>query len=73
MCRRHLTQALESLDREDINDLHYSAVVSLSKADVRALKSRMIDHIKEYIATIRDSKEEEVYALCLDFFHAKRM
>jgi nitrogen fixation/metabolism regulation signal transduction histidine kinase len=66
------TQALESLDREDVTDLHYSAVVSLSQADVRAIKNRMLEHIKEYVATIRESKEEEVYTLCLDFFNLRR-
>ena len=66
------TQAVESLDREDLQDLHYSAVVSLSKADARHLKDRMLEHIKEYVNTIRDSKEEEVYSLCLDFFSLKK-
>lgn len=61
-------KAVEALDREDLNDLHYSAVVSLSRSDVRALKNRMLEHIKEYVQTIRDSKEEQVYVLCLDWF-----
>jgi len=62
------TQVLESLDREKIHDLHYSGVVSLSRADVRVLKDRMLEHIKEYVTTVRASKEEEVYVLCMDFF-----
>jgi uncharacterized protein (TIGR02147 family) len=65
-------QALEALDREELNDLHYSAVVSVSRSDIRALKSRMLDHIKEYVATIRESKEEEVCVLCLDFFNLNK-
>lgn len=66
------TQALESLDREDLTDLHYTAVVSLSRSDVRVLKNRMLENIKDYVSTIRESKEEEVYALILDFFTLKK-
>jgi hypothetical protein len=65
-------QALEALDREDKNDLHYSAVVSLSRADIRHLKDRMLEHIKEYVSTIRESKEEEVCVLSLDFFNLRK-
>lgn len=66
------TQALESLDREDVNDLHYSAVYSLSLADARRLKNQMLDHIKEYLSVVRESPEEEVYVLGLDFFNLKK-
>jgi uncharacterized protein (TIGR02147 family) len=66
------TQALEALDREDLHDLHYTAVVSLSRADVRELKDRMLEHIKEYVSKIRESREEEVYALCMDFFTVRK-
>lgn len=65
-------RTLEAIDRDDINDLHYTAVVSLSRTDVRALKSKMLEHINEYVSAIRESKEEEVFALCLDFFSARR-
>jgi len=65
-------QAIESLDRDDIVDLHYSAVVSLSRADARAIKERVLENIKEYLQTIRESREEEVYALCMDFFSLRR-
>src|SRR5262249_1632663 len=61
------TQALEALDREDVNNLHYTGVVSLSRSDIRALKSRMLENINEYVSMIRQSREEEVYAVCIDF------
>jgi uncharacterized protein (TIGR02147 family) len=64
-------QALESLDREDVHDLHYSAVYSLSRADIRKLKNQMLEHIKEYLAVVKDSPEEEIYVLGLDFFNLK--
>jgi len=66
------TQALEALDREEIHNLHYTAVVSLSHADIRALKSRMLEDINQYVNVIRQSKEEDVYAVCIDFFSARK-
>jgi uncharacterized protein (TIGR02147 family) len=66
------TQALESLDREELHDLHYSAAVSLSLADVRRLKSQLLDQIKENLAVVRDSKEEEVFVYCVDFFGLRK-
>lgn len=60
--------AISSLDREAPRDLHYSAVVSLSKKDVVKLKNKMLDEIKHMVAEIKDSKEEELYCYTLDFF-----
>jgi uncharacterized protein (TIGR02147 family) len=66
------TQALESLDREELHDLHYSAAITLSRADVRMIKEKIMEHIQANIGLIRESKEEEVYAYCVDFFRLKR-
>lgn len=66
------TQALLALDRDELLNLHYSAVMSLSRSDIRELKNRMLDHIKDYVATARESKEEEVYALTMDFFSLRK-
>jgi uncharacterized protein (TIGR02147 family) len=65
-------QALQSLDREQLEELHYSAVVSLSKADVLKIKDIMLDSIKHNVDIIKDSKEEELYCYCLDFFKLAR-
>ncbi|MGZ3695835.1 MAG: TIGR02147 family protein [Bdellovibrionota bacterium] len=62
------TQAVESLDREKITELHYSAVMSVSKEDVLRLKNSMLDFIKENAEIIRASKEEELYCYTMDFF-----
>jgi uncharacterized protein (TIGR02147 family) len=62
-------QAIESLDRAPISDLHYSAVISLSREDAVRIKERCMQHIQEVVSTVRDSKDEEVlYALDMDFF-----
>jgi uncharacterized protein (TIGR02147 family) len=64
--------AMEALDREEIGDLHYSGVVSLSKADALKIKDRLLERLKEDIALIRKSTDEEVYCYCLDFFTLRR-
>lgn len=64
--------AVDSFDREDARDLHYSGIVSLSKKDVLKLKSQMLEQIKDNIAVVRESKEEELYCYCVDFFSTRR-
>lgn len=64
--------AVESLDREGPLDLHYSAAVSLSKKDVIKIKERILEDIKGHVDTIRQSPEEELYVLNMDFFSLER-
>jgi uncharacterized protein (TIGR02147 family) len=61
-------QSTESLDREKLTDLHYSAVVSLSRDDVLKLKNILLDMISLNLDLIKASKEEVLYCYCLDFF-----
>lgn len=71
--RKHHTnwriKAMESLDREGINDLHYSGVVSLSESDVVRIKDTLLTQLKENLNLIRESKEEKLYVLNIDFFN----
>ena len=62
------TQALESLERELMTDLHYSGVFTLSKSDVLKIKDIMLEQLKSNLEIVRESKEEEVYVMNLDFF-----
>lgn len=66
-------QAMSSLDREKLSELHYSAVVSLSQKDVLKIKDNILEFIKENLAIIKDSKEEELYVLNFDFFDLKKV
>lgn len=61
-------QAMRSLDRGANDDMHYSSVVTMSKDDVVKLKLLLVEWLKEAKALIRESKEEEVHAFCVDFF-----
>ncbi|MFN8792431.1 MAG: DUF4423 domain-containing protein [Bdellovibrionales bacterium] len=62
-------QALQNLPFEDNTELHYSAVVTLSEDDILRVKDRLLDAIKSCVDIIKDSKEEKLYGLSLDFFN----
>jgi uncharacterized protein (TIGR02147 family) len=61
-------RAVESLERESLTDLHYSAVVSLSASDVVAIKERLLDSINDNINLVKNSKSEKLFGMCVDFF-----
>jgi predicted transcriptional regulator len=62
-------QAIRSLEREDFSEaLHYSSVISISREDSIRIKSLLVKAIENAKSVIRDSKEEELYSFCLDFF-----
>lgn len=65
-------QAAESLDREQLTDMHYSGVVSLSRVDVVKIKNILLEAVKESQVLIKDSKEEELCAVAIDFFSLKK-
>lgn len=66
------SQAVESLDREDLHDLHYSGIVTISKKDALVLKDRMLTRLKEDLAIVQVSPEEELYCLSMDLFSLGR-
>lgn len=63
--RLHALRSLETRRREDV---HYSAVVTLSSRDVARVRERMLDFLKESISTIEASPAEEAHVLCLDWY-----
>ena len=65
-------QAIESLDRETIQDLHYSAVVSLSEKDALKIKDLLLQGVNDNIEIIKKSPEEKVFVYVLDFFELKK-
>lgn len=66
------TQAIEALEREEMLDLHYSGVASIARADVKKLKDRILEMLKEQLEIVKSSKEEEVYCYTIDFFSLRR-
>lgn len=65
-------QAMDSLNRANAKDLHYSVVFSLSRADRERLKERIIETIDANLKDVGPSKEEELFATCIDFFEVKK-
>lgn len=61
-------QAIDSLHRQNPRDLRYSVVFSLAKDDADRLKERIIDVIKSNLRDVGPSKEEVLFATCMDFF-----
>jgi uncharacterized protein (TIGR02147 family) len=65
-------QAIDSLSRSRSDDLHYSVVFSLSRADAEKFRERFLDLIKTNIKDVGPSREECLYVTCLDFFEARK-
>ena len=61
-------QCLRSLDRNALDDQHYSSVMSLSLKDAAKIKSMWLDFLEKLEPIIRDSPEEETFVLTWDFF-----
>lgn len=73
LIRQHHTNwrisAIQSLITENKDDLHYSTVSTLSKADAEKLKADMVKLIEHYAAKVQPSKEEVMYGFNMDFYN----
>jgi uncharacterized protein (TIGR02147 family) len=69
---RHLlnwrNQAIQSVDRYKAGNLHFSNVVSMSKKDFPKIREIFVKAIEDSKKIIKDSKEEEVNIMNMDFF-----
>lgn len=62
-------QAAQSFDRETAADLHYSAVLSLSKKTQMKIKDLLLEGLKGQLALVEQSETiDEVAVLCIDLF-----
>lgn len=69
--RHHTNWRMQAINAVDMNlpqDLHYSTVVSMAESDVAQVKEILIKSIEECRKVIRESKEERVQTICIDFF-----
>lgn len=62
-------RAIENLEKENINDLHYSGVLTLSDDDAKKIKDIMLENLKVKLDIADKSKEEKVYVLNFDLFN----
>lgn len=61
-------QALQSLERERPEELHYSSVVTMSRADLEKIRSILVGAIEQVRGVVRESKEEALFCYSLDLF-----
>lgn len=70
--RHHInwrSQCLLSVEKNLPEDLHYSNVIAISKADVKRIKEILIQSIEKAQEVIRPSPEETTCVLAMDFFN----
>lgn len=61
-------KVIEEMKKPSDEGLHFSMVFTLSKQDHQVLKNQLLKTIQEMAGVIRDSKEEELVSICLDYF-----
>lgn len=61
-------KAIDAIDSENEKDLHYSAVLGISKKDQEKFKEKLLKLLEEFEPMIRDSKEEVPVIMNLDLF-----
>lgn len=61
-------RAIEKVDHEKAQDLHYSAVLGISKKDVKIFKESLLELLQKFESVIEKSEVEEPVGLLLDLF-----
>lgn len=60
--------AIRSYENQGDRDLHYSSVITLAEEDVARIKHLILKSLETCREVIRESKEETVCSLLVDFF-----
>lgn len=61
-------KAMQAIEGNPQNGLHYSSVISIAKKDEEFIRAKCVKLLKELKPMIRDSAAEEVFSLNIDFF-----
>lgn len=61
-------KAIEALDQETTDNLHFSAAISLSKSDYENIRDSLAQKVQESMNKVKDSKEEMLSVMNIDFF-----
>lgn len=65
-------EAIRSLEQDRVESLHYSSAVSVSREDARRIRELLVKAVAQCKSVVKDSAEEELHALSLDFFEVGR-
>jgi hypothetical protein len=65
--RNWRTESLKKLDDLKSDDLCYSGIIAISEEDAKKIKSILINSVKSAEPLIKDSPEENLYSLLIDF------
>ncbi len=61
-------KAIEAVDEESENDLHFSGVIGLSRKDALRLKAMMLTLVEQTEHLLKETREEAPYCVLLDLF-----
>jgi len=61
-------QAIQALDKEKTNDLHFSLIMGISEEDALKIRALLVKNIEQINQILKDSKETGIHCLALDFF-----
>ncbi len=64
-------KAIDSISNKDMDEIHFASVFSLSEEDVRKVREILLKSIESSTDVIKPSKEEKLYAICMDFFSVR--
>ena len=61
-------RTIKEFDQQSKNHLHYSSALTLSTSDYNKVREIFTKSLSSAVEVIKDSKEEELAVLCLDFY-----
>lgn len=65
-------QALQAIEKEHSNELHYSSVITAGESDIPRIREVMVKAIEQIREIVKPSKDETLYCYTLDLFHLLR-
>ena len=61
-------KAIESIYKNKKQDIHFASLFTISESDIKKIKDILLKSIEETTEVIKPSKEEKLYAICMDMF-----
>jgi len=61
-------QAIQSFEKENESDLHYSSVITIAEDDIPRVREALIKAVEKVREIVRPSQDEAVLCYALDLF-----